>query len=495
MATDGSRPRTAAPSSLAGLVRAWRQRLFLTQQELSDSSGLAVRTIRRLESGSIRQPRSESLRLLADSLHLTADERTQLIAAARDPGRDATPRQLPPDVVGFAGRRGPLSHLTVELSGGTQPRGKVVVVCGMAGVGKTALAVHAAHQMARWFPGGQLYVNLRGFDPSGAPMAAAEALRGFLDALGVPQHRVPADLHAQAGLYRTLLATRQVLVVLDNASTAEQVRPLLPGGARCLVLVTSRSSLSGLLTGEGACAIALDPLPTAEARELLALRVGVDRVAAEPRAVDEILDRCARLPLALAIAAARAATRPEFPLAAIAAELRAGRGLDAFDNDDPATSLRTVFSWSYHTISPDSARLLRGLGLYAGPDIGLAAAASLAGCTRARVRHLLAELVRAHLVTERAPSRYELHDLLRIYAAELARAHDPDADRRTAGHRMLDSYLGTAVRAAWLLNRHRVPITLTAAERGVTVEPIATAKLAITVHHRARRTPRGRRPG
>ena len=210
-----------------------------------------------------------------------------------------------------------------------------MTLSGTAGVGKTALAVHWAHRVADRFPDGQLYVNLRGFDPTGAVVTPAEAVRGFLDALGVPPERIPADLPAQVGLYRSLLAGRRMLVVLDNARDAEQVRPLLPGSPAAWSLVTSRNQLAGLVAAEGAQPLTLDLLTAAEARQLLARRLGADRVAAEPEAVDEIIERCARLPLALAVVAARAAAHPTFPLATLAAELReAPRPLDAFDGGD-----------------------------------------------------------------------------------------------------------------------------------------------------------------
>ena len=245
-------------------------------------------------------------------------------------------------------------------------------------------------------------MNLRGFDPSGTPVTAPEAIRGFLDALGVAPERVPASPEAQAGLYRSLLADRRMLIVLDNARDEQQVRLLLPASAGTLVLVTSRSQLTGLAAADGARLLSLDVLAHGEATELLAARIGSARAAAEPGAVSEIANLSACLPLAVAIAAARAATRPGLPLAALADELRDASGrLDALDAGDPAASVRAVFSWSVRHLSREAARMFRLLGIHPGPDISGPAAASLAGCDPARARRDLGELARAHLITER----------------------------------------------------------------------------------------------
>ncbi|WP_328678464.1 tetratricopeptide repeat protein [Streptomyces sp. NBC_00322] len=376
--------------------------------------------------------------------------------------RRGIPAQLPLEARGFTGREEELAQLDGILAAAAERPAAVVVsaVSGTAGVGKTALAVHWAHRVADRFPDGRLYVNLRGFDPSGVAVTPDQAVRGFLDALGVPGERVPADLEARVGLYRSLLAGRRILVVLDNAGDAEQVRPLLPGTAGCLAVVTSRNRLAGLVAAEGAHPIALDLLSPAEARGLLAHRLGAHRVAAEPDAVEEIITRCARLPLALAIAAARAATRPAVPLATLAGELRAADGgLEAFTGDDPMTDARAVFSWSHHALSSGAVRLFALLGLHPGPEFSAPAAASLTGLTLHQVRPLLAELTRAHLIGEPAPGRYTLHDLLRAYAAERAHTLDADTEQHPAAHRMLDHYLHTAHAADHLLDPHRASIT------------------------------------
>jgi DNA-binding SARP family transcriptional activator/tetratricopeptide (TPR) repeat protein len=369
-----------------------------------------------------------------------------------------TPAQLPFGVGDFTGREGELENLDTML----KAAGDAVVIAmitGTAGVGKTALAVHWAHRVRDRFPDGQLYVNLRGFDPAGTAMEPEEAMRGFLDAVAVPPDRVPVTLDAQAALYRSLLAGKRVLVVLDNARDAGQVRPLLPSSPGCLVVVTSRSQLPGLVAAQHAKPLTVGLLSTAEAADLLAGRLGPARMAAEPDAVADIIASCARLPLALTVVAGRAATHPTFPLGVLAHQLRDSLArLDAFDSGDVSTDVRAVFSWSYQTLSPTAARMFRLIGLHRGPDIDLIAAASLAGVAVAGARRALTELERDHLVTEHSPARFTVHDLLRAYAAEQAEALDTGADRRAAVHRLLDHYLHSAHAAALLLDPHRYPV-------------------------------------
>jgi DNA-binding SARP family transcriptional activator len=394
------------------------------------------------------------------------------------------PGQLPPTVAGFAGRDAELARLDAVLPQAARsgPPGSAVIatIVGTAGVGKTALAVHWAHRVRGRFPDGQLYANLRGFDRCGPPADPARVLRGFLDAFGVPPEQIPAGLDAQAALYRSLLADQRVLVVLDNARDAGQVRPLLPGSPGCLALVTSRSHLTGLVAAEGAIPLGLDLLTVSEAQDLLARRLGADRVASEPEAAGEIIERSARLPLALTIAAARAATRPGFPLAATAAELRgATTVLDPFDGGELATNARAVFSWSYCALSTDGARLFRLLGLHPGPDVTVAAAASLAGIPAERARALLAELARAHLVTEHRPGRYALHDLLRAYARERAHTQLSDGIRDAAVGRVLDHYLHTAHAAVTVLDPCFAPADPAPPQPGVVVDQPATAEDAL----------------
>ncbi|MFJ5301722.1 AfsR/SARP family transcriptional regulator [Streptomyces sp. NPDC088350] len=360
----------------------------------------------------------------------------------------ARPAQLPADLPTFVGRSAALDQVRAlwPEDGDAPPTVVISAIGGMAGIGKTTLAVHWAHEIAGRFPDGQLYVNLRGFDPTGSLVTADEAIRAFLGALGVPPMRIPAGLDAQTALYRSMLARRRMLVLLDNARDADQVRPLLPGSPGCLVIVTSRNRLTGLVAGEGAHPLTLDQLTPAEAHDLLTRRLGTARPAAEPRATDEIITRCARLPLALAIVAAHAVAHPGFPLSAIAEELRASHGsLDAFaSGDDITTDVRAVFSWSYNAVSAPAARMFHLLGLHSGPDISAPAAAALAGLPLREARGLLVELTRAHLLTEHFPGRYTLHDLLRVYATERVQAVEAPQEREWAVERLLAWYLHTA---------------------------------------------------
>ncbi|MEH1015725.1 BTAD domain-containing putative transcriptional regulator [Micromonospora sp. CPCC 206060] len=415
-------------------------------------------------------------------LRVLRQEVAPAVVPEQVPGPATAPAQLPGDLAGFTGRTAALRELdrllpATETSPGAQTGRAVAIsaIGGTAGVGKTTLAVHWAHRVAHRFPDGQLYVNLRGFDLDGRAVSPDEALRGFLSALHVPPHRIPNDLDQQAALYRTLLADRRMVIVLDNARDCDQVRPLLPGVGGCLVVVTSRDRLTGLVVTEGAHPVTLDLLSPTESRELLGRRLGRDRAAAEPDAVDEIVSRCARLPLALALAivAARAAANRTFPLGALAAELAESAGpLYALDAGDPATDVRAVFSWSYRMLDTDAARLFRLLGLHPGPDVALPAVASLVGLPPARVRPLLAALTRAHLLVEPVPGRYALHDLLRAYAAELCQTDDGDAERTAARHRLFDHYLHATHAADDLLDPYRLaqPVAPEPARPGVTVD-------------------------
>jgi DNA-binding SARP family transcriptional activator/tetratricopeptide (TPR) repeat protein len=379
------------------------------------------------------------------------------VAPAASSAARPVPAQLPPAVRGFTGRGAALARLDAVAAGVTPTATGICTVAGTAGVGKTTLVVHWAHQAADRFPDGQLYVNLRGFDRTAPPTDPAEAIRGFLDALDVAPQRVPVGLEAQVALYRSHLAGRRMLLVLDNARDSEQVRPLLPGAGGCMVLVTSRNELSGLHTSEGAEPLLLDLLPDTDARWLLAARLGADRIADEA-AVEQIVEACAGLPLALAIVAARAAGRPADALAEVAASLRqvAGRQLDAFTGAERDVDARAVLSWSYAALSPAAARMFRLLGLHPGPDVTAPAAAGLAGVLDGS----LAELVRANLLTEHQPGRYTFHDLLRAYAAEQAEAVDAPAHRLAAQLRTLDHYLHTAYAGTRLLSPHRETLDL-----------------------------------
>ncbi len=393
------------------------------------------------------------------------------------------PRQLPAAVAGFSGRTAEMAALTriLDDADGDAAPGTVVIsaIEGTAGVGKTALALHWAHQVADRFTDGQLYVNLRGYDPSGTRVAPEAAIRGFLDALGVPPGQIPPTPEAQAGLYRSLLSGKRVLIVADNAQDEQQVRPLLPASPASLVLVTSRSQLAGLGAVERARLLTLDVLSHGEAVQMLTARLGADRAAAEPDAVDRIASLCACLPLALAVAAARGAARPGFPLAALVGELADSAGLlDALDACDPAASVRAVFSWSTRQVSGEAAPMFRLLGVHPGPDITAAAAASLAGIPEADARRQLRELTWAHLIAEDVPGRFAFHDLLRAYAAEQADDADDESARDGAVGRVLDHYLHTAASGARLLNPVLEPVVLVPPRPGAAPEQPADYSLA-----------------
>jgi len=404
--------------------------------------------------------------------------------------RRRAPAQLPPDLPIFTGRELELAQLAElvlaettapdhapssrarsdNASADRAPQDTVVtVISGMAGVGKTTLAVRLAHEVAPHFPDGQLYLNMRGFDQAGPVLDAATAIRLFLESQGIAPNQLPPSPTAQADLYRSLLAGRRMLILLDNVRDAEQVRPLLPGSAGSTVIITSRSRLDRLFATAGAHFLPLDVLTPAEARVFLTARIGAARPAAEPQAVEEIIATCGGLPLALAIVAARAVIRPAFQLAAIAEELRAGRGsLDAFTDVDQATDARSVFSWSLRAVSPAAAALFTLLGLHPGPDFSPTAVASLAGQPVRQTRSLLDELGHAHLVVEHLPGRYAQHDLVRTYAAELARAADP-AQVRLAKQRMFDHYLLTAAAGLDLMAPYRPRVVLAEPHAGAVI--------------------------
>jgi tetratricopeptide (TPR) repeat protein len=334
----------------------------------------------------------------------------------------------------------------------THDVGATVVISaigGAGGIGKTALALHWARQQLHRFPDGQLYVDLRGFDPSGLPTPADGVVRDFLTALGVAPDEVPAEPDAQAALYRSRVAGKRMLIVLDNARDAEQVRPLLPGSPTCTVLVTSRHRLAGL-TLHGARLLDLDVLPEPDAYDLLVRLLGLERLVDEPAAVAELLAVCAGLPLAVRIVAARAAHHSTFPLAVLAEELREVstrlRKLRG-DRRDPHFNLRVVLSWSLHALSGEQIGLFGLLGIAPGPDISLPAAACLADQSEADVGDVLWELEHASLVQQHMPGRYRMHDLIRLHAIETAHHDLAEGIRFAATERLLQYYLGTALTA------------------------------------------------
>jgi DNA-binding SARP family transcriptional activator/tetratricopeptide (TPR) repeat protein len=354
----------------------------------------------------------------------------------------AVPRELPAPVRHFTGRAAELAELSDLAAGGGD--GRTLVICavgGTAGVGKTALAVQWAHLVAGRFPDGQLYVNLRGYDP-GEPVLAADALAGFLRSLGVPGQEIPDGAEERARLYRSRLAGRWMLVLLDNAHDGEQVRPLLPGDPGCVAVVTSRDALAGLVAADGARRLDLDVLPPGDAVGLLRSLIG-PRADQDPAAVAKLAGLCARLPLALRIAAELAVTRRTTPLADLVAELERSR-LDCLDAGEDRADVRAVFSWSYRQLPDDAATAFALIGLHPGTDLDAHAAAALTGTTAGQARRVLGRLHRASLLQETGPGRYGMHDLLRAYAREQAAARDTDGCCQQALTRLFDYYRATA---------------------------------------------------
>jgi DNA-binding SARP family transcriptional activator len=428
------------------------------------------------------QLRELQLAILADDPALATPTPSATLASGRQAGQEpdrqpyrpaalVIPAQLPPDAAGFTGRTEHLDQLDALLPDqgrdqGAAAAGAVVIaaITGAAGVGKTALGVHWAHRAAGRFPDGQLYVNLRGWT-AGPPLRPVEALAGFLPALGVPAGDVPTELEAASALYRSLLAGRRMLVVLDNARHPDQVRPLLPGSSGCMVLVTSRDQLVGLVARDGAMRVALDVLPEADAQTLLRRLLGDARVRAEPAAVADLTGLCGHLPLALRIAAANFAAHPHRTIAAFTTRLRGGDRLASLEvAGDAHSAVRAAFDVSYAALPAHSARLFRLLGLAPGPDVTAQGAAALAAMAPDDAAGLLDQLASVHLVTEHAPGRYTLHDLLRRYAAEQAASQDRQPDRQAARQRLHDHYLRRVDAADRLLYPHAPRLPLPAAD-------------------------------
>jgi DNA-binding SARP family transcriptional activator len=396
--------------------------------------------------------------VLRNDPELDAPAVTTPIAVAPGASAAVVPRQLPAPPKGFTGRDRELAALDREAG----PDGTLVLsaIGGPGGIGKTWLALHWAHRHADRFPDGQLFVDLRGFSQEGSPLTPAAAVRGFLEALGIAPRSIPADLDARVRLFRSLVADRRMLIVVDNARSSDQVVPLLPGSPLCTVVVTSRNRLTDLVTRHGAQPLRLDVLTEQESRQVLVSRLGEDRVAAEPAAVGELLACCGGFPLALAIVAGRAAAHPDFPLAAPAAELRdVATRLAVLDDDDPASSLPAVLSWSHDTLTDEQARVFALLGVAAGVDLDLPAAASLVGRTTPATRSVLHALEDKHLVQQKAPGQWRMHHLIKLHAAELAHRNLAEADRDAAHGRLVDFYLHAAhaAHAAGMLPGPRTP--------------------------------------
>ncbi|PRY44534.1 AfsR/SARP family transcriptional regulator [Umezawaea tangerina] len=412
---------------------------------------------------------------LQDLHHRILAADPELGTATTTSAPSVVPRQLPAAPGPFVGRRAELDRLDTALRDAGSPAGSVAVsaIAGVGGVGKTWLALHWAHRNVDRFPDGQLFVDLHGFGPDGEPMDPAVAVRGFLDALGVKPDRVPADPHARVALFRSLVAGRRMLVVLDNAVDSAHVAPLLPGTPTCVAVVTSRARQTGLVTGHGAQHVPLDVLTDTEARALLVGRLGACRVEAEPAAVAELVGLCRGFPLVLAVIAGRAQTRSGAPLAALADELRE-LGVEALDDRDPAASLPAVLSWSLRDLSAEQRAVFGLLGAAPGPDIGLPAAVALTGLSPARTRRALRALEEASLLDRTDDDRSAMHDLVRGCAAGTA----PDDRQHEAVRRVVDFYLHTAHAADHLLEPHRQPVRLEEAP-GVVPHPLTDVPAAL----------------
>lgn len=386
---------------------------------------------------------------------ITADRPQADLDTRLSPSPDTVPRQLPIAPRNFAGRAAELFLLDAQLEEHLRTRAipLLITICGQAGIGKTALGVHWASQIARHFPDGQLYINLKGFDRSGSPISADEAVRELLSAFEVPLDAVGPHLETQAKKYRSLIAGKRILILLDNARDADQVRPLLPSHPQALTIVTSRNWLGGLIIHEHAQPVELGLLSEGEAWELLAGRLGAGRLRSDPQSVEDLVEYCSGLPLALSIFAARASGTPELPLSILVGELHETRDrLDAFDGGEIGTDLRAVFSWSIQSLSSDAALMFRLLAAHPGPDISRSAAACLIGIPERQAVKLLDEIKRVHLVDRHVSGRYYFHDLTRAYATEELELTTLGKD---ATRRALDYYLHTAYAADRLLDPHR----------------------------------------
>ncbi|WP_236005526.1 ATP-binding protein [Amycolatopsis pittospori] len=387
-------------------------------------------------------------------MHGGRGEGREMNADAYPPNPMVVPRQLPFPPPWLVGREDETAILTETLGPRADPA-SVVVLEGPGGVGKSTLALHWAHQHLDRFPDGQLYTDLGGFDRSSEPPSTLSVLHSFLGAFGVAPAALPTDEGSAAALYRSVLAGKRTLIVLDNAADLAQVAPLLPGTRSCAVLVTSRTNMAGLRL-RGATSVRLEALSAQEARDLLAYQVGKDRVLAEPEAVEVLLAYSAGLPLAVSLIAARSASRPDLPLSVTADELRSSGGhLDTFDAGDGSADLRTVLSWSYRGLGLDEAGGFRLLGLLPLPEFDEAAVASLLASGTSRTTALLRSLDLKSLVRQHRPKRYRMHDLVHRYAGELAERVEPTAELVSAKRRTVDFYLHTALRADRLLYPHR----------------------------------------
>ena len=448
------------PVTFAALLRKLRAEARLTQEELAEASGVRPRSISDLERGVAVSPQRDTIRRLADALGLTGLVRAQFEAVARGRavpaatgeagvgGAAAATRTLPRDVASFTGRQQELEQLA-DAAASTGGVVGIHAIGGMAGVGKTAFAVHAAHRLADRFPDGQVFLPLHGHTPGQQPVDPADALASLLLTAGVPVQQIPPGLEARMALWRDRLAERQLLLILDDAASSEQVLPLLPGAGGSLVLVTSRRHLSAL---DDATAVSLDTLPAEEAAGLLVRLAGRAGLSPDDPAVDQITRLCGYLPLAIGMVARQLHHHPAWTPVARAAELASARDrleLMATEN----LSVTVAFNLSYEHLTEDQQRLFRRLGLHVGADIDGYAAAALDGTDLAAGRRGLEGLYDQYLLTEPAQGRYRMHDLIRRHARALADRVDPDEDRDGAITRLLDYYQHTAALADALIAR------------------------------------------
>jgi len=454
-------PETSA-AGFSVLLRQLRDEAQLTQEELADAAGVSARSVSDLERGKAKTPRRETARLLADALHLTGPRREAFEAAARGrvpagafPEAVASLHALPRDIASFTGREAQLAELVAAVASGGAPGGVVDIhaIGGMAGIGKTTLAVHAAHQLAERFPDGQLFLLLRGHTPGQPPMDPGDAVASLLQTIGLPAQQIPAGLEARTSLWRDRIAGRKLLLVLDDAVDSEQIRPLLPGTAGCLVLVTSRRRLLAL---EDATAITLDALPLAQASELLVRLAGRHGLRPDDAAVAEIARHCGCLPLAIGMMGRQLRHHPAWTPAGLASDLAAARHrLELMVTED--LSVAAAFDLSYRDLTPGQQLMFRRLGLHPGPEIDDYAARALCRTELAVARRHLTALYDQHLLIEPVPGRYRLHDLIREHARARSAADDQASDRDKATGWLLDYYQHAAEGADRYLTRYSRP--------------------------------------